>query len=584
MKQKKEKYGIYSINKILALLAILLLVIVVVGISYIHHRQQNTLVLQAAKAQEQSLTSFLRRMDEGLARTENQLYNVLYNHAGLAELGYSTDEVSIYQAKQEVGEELSKIVQLSEFIECAWFYSPSGKNAEFLSRNNFTGITLKELLSMKESIKELLENPSNNRFLQSDKWAVMTVDGQDYLFWMTPVQDAYCGLWTSTSHLFSMLTELLPEDTDSQALLCSMDGQVLLKSGELNSALLPEEQPFDFWGEDYMNICSYSENTEIVAEIFLPIRQILKGRHVEFDYTLACAVLLIFVILAFLIFQILIYRPFKKLLRQIDAIAPSKPDIRLETDSRLSEAYMIENAVNSLLDKIHTLNTKIYNAELNERDIRCQYLQIRLKNHFYLNCLSIIHAMARLGHTELIQELTMCLVKYLRFVQEDTDKFVRLSEELEHVRNYARIQELRFPGLFEYQEHVSLELSDASVPPLMLQTFIENSVEHGMNREQKNQICVEAYYQEKEGMPGMYFSIQDNGKGFSKEDLEGFVQDPRTFDFSKSHGIGIRNIIGRLNLLYHGKASIQFSNISEGGARIEIWIPFWEVEEDMDHV
>lgn len=584
MKQKKEKCGIYSINKIMALLAILLLAIVAIGISYIHHRQQNTLVLQAAKAQEQSLSSFLRRMDEGLARTENQLYNVLYSHAGPAELGNSTDEISIYQAKQEVAEELSKIVQLSEFIECAWFYSPSGKEEEFLSRNNFTGITLKELLSTKEAIIELLENSSDNRFLQSDKWAIMTVDGQDYLFWMTPVQDAYCGLWTSTSYLFSMLTELLPNDVDGQALLCALDGQVLLKSGELGSALLPEEDPFGFLGKDYMNICSYSQNAEIAAEIFLPISQILKDWHVEFDYTLACTILLFFVILAFLIVQALIYRPFKKLLSQMDAVVPDEPDIRLNANSRLLETYLLGNSINSLLDKIHTLNTQVYKAELNERDIRCQYLQIRLKNHFYLNCLSIIHAMARLGHTELIQELTMCLVKYLRFVQEDTDKFVRLSEELEHVRNYARIQELRFPGLFEYQEHVSLELSDAFIPPLMLQTFIENSVEHGMNRGQKNQICVEAYYKEKEGIPGMYFSIEDNGKGFSEEDLKGFADDPDTFDLSRSHGIGIRNVISRLNLLYQNRASIQFSNALEGGAKIDIWIPFLDVEEEMDHV
>ena len=138
-----------------------------------------------------------------------------------------------------------------------------------------------------------------------------------------------------------------------------------------------------------------------------------------------------------------------------------------------------------------------------------------------------------------------------------------------------RIQELRFPGLFEYQEQVSAELYDAHIPPLMLQTFIENSVEHGMKRGQKNWIHIQAFYQEQASVPGIAFSIQDNGKGFSEEDLEGFAKDPETFDLSKSHGIGIRNIISRLKLLYNGKASIRFPMPRKAAPKLKSGFHFW---------
>ena len=594
MRQKTVKNGIYSIRKILLFLAVILLIVVVAGISYIHNRQQSALVTQAAEAQQSSLASFLRRMDEGLAKAEDQMYSILYNHEDLMTLNHPADEISRYLAKESIADEISQIVQLSDFVECAWFYSPAGDEPEFLARNNYTGVSLSELLAIQETILDLLEDSSDNQFLQNDRWSLLSVGDQDYLFWVTPVSDSYCGLWVSTHYLFSMLLDLLPSDTDGQLLLCTSDGESLFQNGDLDPALLPAESPFALLGDDYINICGYSEHADIAAEIILPCRQILEDWHVEFDYTLACALLLLFVILAVFLFQSLIYRPLMKLLHQLDTLKLSSPipgsgtddlpSIRLDTDSRLKETAMISASINNLLDKIQLLHAQVYEAELNQRSIQCQYLQIRLKNHFYLNCLSIIHAMARLNHTDLIQELSMCLVKYLRFVQEDTDKLVRIEKELEHVKNYARIQELRFPGLFEYQEQVSAELYDAHIPPLMLQTFIENSVEHGMKRGQKNWIHIQAFYQEQASVPGIAFSIQDNGKGFSEEDLEGFAKDPETFDLSKSHGIGIRNIISRLKLLYNGKASIRFSNAPEGGAKIEIWIPFLDMEGDMEHV
>lgn len=582
MKREHVNHWGYSIRRIMILLAGILLFIAVAGISYIHSRQQKALIHQAAQSQYQSLESFITRMDDGLDRVESQLYNVLYHHSGLETLDHHAGEIEQYQAKQEVADELSQIVQLSSFVECAWFYSPKGDTAEFLARNNYTGVSLRELLTMQDMVVRLLDGDLDSTLISNDRWSLIQADGQDYLFWMTPVRDSYCGAWVGASHLKQMLEELLPDDAEGdELLLCSLDGRSLFPTDSLiPPKLVPQGQNWSVYQKDYVNICGYSQNADIAVEILLTRQQILKDRHIEFDYAWACAVMLLFVFLSFGLLQGLIYHPFQKLLHQMDIIRLGNPDMRLRTDSPLAESAMLGRSINSLLDKINQLNAQIYETELNQRDIQCQYLQIRLKTHFYLNCLSIIHAMARMNHTELIQELSTCLVKYLRFVEDDTDKFVRLENELEHVRNYARIQELRFPRLFEYREEVSVELFDAVIPPLMLQTFIENSVEHGMNRGQKNWIRIEAYYEERNQLPGMHFVIQDNGRGFMEEDIKGFSEDPKSFDLSKSHGIGIRNVISRLKLLYEGKADIQFENASEGGAKIQIWIPFLDVEED----
>lgn len=581
---KTRKKWNYSIRKILLLLAVLLLLIIVIGITYIQKHQRQSLLNQAAQSQSQLISSFLSQMDDNLERIETQLYTVLYNNSQVATLNHSADEIEHYRAKEAVAKSLDQTIQLSEFVECAWFYSPQGTESEFLSRNNYTGITLKELVAMENALRELLEHSETNPYLQNDKWAVISILGTDYLLWMTPVNGAYCGLWFSSSYLFQMLEELFPDRTKGDLLLCSSKGDILLQTGRHTPDLLSKEDSYADTGEDFINIWNYSKNADIAVETFLAKQPIIQNQFLNFDYAWICILLLIFVVLTFFLFQILIFRPLQKLLQQIRQIGTGNLEGRLPGEDRLWETVTLRHSINNLLEQIQHLNSQIYEAQIRERDVQCQYLQVRLKTHFYMNCLSIIHAMARMQRTDLIQELSTCLVNYLRFVKNDSDKFVRLAEEMEHVRNYARIQELRFPGLFEYQEDIPMELYDASIPPLMLQTFIENSVEHGMKRGLKNWIHVTAFYQEQNQVPGISFVVEDNGIGFSSEELKGFSKDPKTFDLSKTHGIGIRNVISRLGLLYANRALIQFSNRQEGGAVISIWIPFLETEEEGEHV
>lgn len=180
--------------------------------------------------------------------------------------------------------------------------------------------------------------------------------------------------------------------------------------------------------------------------------------------------------------------------------------------------------------------------------------------------------------TELIQEMTLCLVRYMRFLQNDS-KFVSLEAELEHVRNYTRIQELRFPELFTYKEDVDVNLLEFFIPPIILQTFIENSIEHGMQRDKNNWVEIKARFQEKNEKAGMCIIISDNGKGFSAQELDIFSAiDEQQIVPKQKRGIGIRNVVLRLRTLYGDMAQIRFENRQSGGAVIYMWLPFVETD------
>ncbi|WP_265589872.1 sensor histidine kinase [Paenibacillus donghaensis] len=76
----------------------------------------------------------------------------------------------------------------------------------------------------------------------------------------------------------------------------------------------------------------------------------------------------------------------------------------------------------------------------------------------------------------MIQDMSEHLINYMRFMFQNNLKFVTLEEEIAHTRNYLQIQALRFEDAFTYRINGDESLSQALIPPLMIQTFAENTI------------------------------------------------------------------------------------------------------------
>ncbi|HIQ96325.1 MAG TPA: histidine kinase [Candidatus Limivivens merdigallinarum] len=576
MKNHRGLKPYYSIKWLLAFLAAVLAFLFIGSVAYVNFRQQKNLFAGAADSQYENLMAFLDKMDEEFIHAENYLYNTFLDNEDLAVLEKAADDLETYDAKQRISKNLENLPQLNEFVECTWLYLPEGRDTNYLARSNYTGLGIRELTNIKQYLTENLDDSDYQRLLGIREWQWVELEEETYLLWIAPMEDGYCGVITSSGYLAEKIQEWMPGAEAQEISFGNKIGKRFFPAEDRSKPMEMEEASWRQTEDGGVILCGTSGEADFRAELSLSGEQILRGHDARSDYTLIVAVLLLFMILTFFSFQFFVYRPFHKLLREMKHLKDGVPASKVSEDSRLLEVASLGKTINQLLDENLRLSREIYETKLQERDIHCQYLQIRLKSHFYMNCLSIIRAMANTGKIALIRELSENLISYLRFIEKDTEKFVLLETELEHVRNYAKIQEMRFPGVFEYQEDVPIELYGLEIPPLILQTFMENSVEHGLDRDKKNWIRIHAAYQEKGGMPGIRFHIQDSGIGFQKEDLEGFSKDPSSFDLTKSQGIGIRNVISRLHILYDGKAEIRFYNAQKGGACIDIWIPIQE--------
>ena len=577
----------YSIRGVMVFLTLVLLALL--GFATLvqrRHQQREQQELSATKRQER-LASFTRQLDECLERVEVYLYETLSASPEMGELKGTEDEAARYFIKERLAGNLANVVQLNEFVECAFLYLP--QEGTFLARSALTGVTMAQIRRVKEHVERIVGENQARPVLGMDGWVCLNLAGDYYLLWMTPVADGYCGSWVRTSYLQDKLLGLL--GGEEPPCLVAGDGSVMegsvTEGGVVEGSVMAGEAPYPLPGRDIpwmrtpegdFALAAYAGRADLAVGEFVQREALSLPVSWRFEYGLFLVIILVFGGFMFGVMQVFIYNPIH---RQMEEISQTSTGWVRE-DWRLREMAQLGARVNQMLTEIQKLHEEVYDSRIRQRDIQCQYLTIRLKKHFYMNCLTIIHAMARVGRTDFILELAGYLTEYLRFVEDNTSGFVRLGDELEHARNYARIQELRFPGLFEYREEVPVDLYDVTIPPLILQTFLENSVEHGMKQEGKNLVEIRASYQEQGAQgPGIAFTIWDNGKGFSPEALEEFQKDPEVLVTARSRGIGIRNVISRLNLLYQGRASISFRNGEEGGALIQMWIPL-EGEEAME--
>lgn len=151
-----------------------------------------------------------------------------------------------------------------------------------------------------------------------------------------------------------------------------------------------------------------------------------------------------------------------------------------------------------------------------------------------------------------------------------------MGEELEAVDNYIYILNVRFAGDIHFSKEVDESLENVRMPSMILQPVVENAVNHGIRDiewEGKIHLTVtgDADY--------IRISVNDNGKGMTQEQIEGVLSGNREHrnEEGDSTGIGMNNVISRLELYYEESGLMEINSEGEGkGTEAVIYIPVHE--------
>ena len=183
-------------------------------------------------------------------------------------------------------------------------------------------------------------------------------------------------------------------------------------------------------------------------------------------------------------------------------------------------------------------------------------LEAQLDPHFLFNCLNSIRGMITEDPAQ-AQDMITRLANILRYnLQKDRSHTVPLASELEVVSDYLALESIRF----EDRLRVHLEVDDAArqrmIPPMMLQTLVENAIKHGLD--------------ENPSGADLYIRARFDGNALRIEvENTGILTEPRT----DSTQIGLANARERLRILYGEHASLQLSPRGEDRVAVTILIP-----------
>jgi sensor histidine kinase YesM len=210
----------------------------------------------------------------------------------------------------------------------------------------------------------------------------------------------------------------------------------------------------------------------------------------------------------------------------------------------------------------HALRLELHASELKARlaDAQLSALKAQLQPHFLFNTLNAIMVLIRQQRGPEAEDTLARVSDLLRAVLTDMDaQEVPLWREVEFLRLYLSIEQVRFPDRLRVEIDVDPEVMDAAVPHMGLQPIVENAVRHGIGKSAAA------------GLIGIHAS-RTNGqlKIMVVDDGPGMPGDAG----STPKGIGLANTRARLSQLYGDRASLSIASGDRGGVAVTVSLPF----------
>ncbi|MFI5369248.1 MAG: sensor histidine kinase, partial [Spirochaetia bacterium] len=312
----------------------------------------------------------------------------------------------------------------------------------------------------------------------------------------------------------------------------------------------------------------------------IPMKELTKdtksiGTTISILLLAAC----IFDVLAALYFAGTITKPVKHLMLLMKKVEEGDFSVEMRASGRdeigrLAESFtiMVER-IRDLMGRVHQEHQKLRSAEL-------LALEAQINPHFLYNTLDSIIWLSRGGKSAEIIRLVTAMTKLFRIGISNGREVISIGDELEHVRSYLTIQEIRYKDKIDYRIDVPAELYHHRILKLTLQPLVENAIYHGIkNVRRKGFIAVNGRTENGD----IVLSVSDSGIGMSSEQMEALRSSLDAHGSSEESrtGYGLKNVHERLTLFFGSGYGLSFQSEKTRGTTVSVRIP--RMKEKGDH-
>lgn len=511
-------------------------------------------------------------MENSLRAADDLLTGVMAASEDFRILQSGAKELQAHLASYSLFNQLKTAMPSYESLGAIFIYSTASHTERDVFTSDFT-------YEQKQAIRSFVRtSAANDTYYYSMHWQLVDVADSAYLFHFYGGRGTYLAAMVPLERL-----------GDTSQLLLESDAVVLF-SDEDNRPVtgidFVEKNGIDLNG-DYSKFFISGRNgasfmivgrgiAETNCRLILAVKQNgLLGALNALQIVLFLLSLMAIVLIPIVQYQLMrsVAKPVEDLRITMEQIGSGEQNIKAENETNIKEFNQVNATFNTMLEQIKNLKIESYEHEIETQKAKLRYLQLQIRPHFFLNCLKSLYALAEAKKYDRIQKMILAFSKHIRYIFADSTDSVPLSLELDHIQNYIEMQSVsaHFPPICRID--VDPRLLQLPIPPLSLQTFVENSIKWAASLDHSLEIDIKASILGTGDQTFADLTVSDNGGGFSEETLQE-LNDPNTELYSQHH-VGVNNVKKRLELMYGSNTLYAFYNRKIGTVS-EIFIPIDE--------
>ncbi|MCQ4725499.1 sensor histidine kinase [Anaerotignum faecicola] len=233
------------------------------------------------------------------------------------------------------------------------------------------------------------------------------------------------------------------------------------------------------------------------------------------------------------------------------------------------EVRRLGNSIGNMAGHIKILMADIVAEHEAKRKSELTALQNQINPHFLYNTLDIIVWMIENEKKAEAVRAVTALARFFRISLSRGKNIIPVKDEIEHVKNYLMIQDMRFKNRFTYGFEADEDVETLGTNKLILQPVVENAIYHAMEfMDGDGRIQIKAW--EENGV--LTFMVEDNGCGMTKE-VCGALLKGETVPSKKGSGMGVRNVQERIRLLFGPDYGLDIESEPDEGTKVFIRLP-----------
>ncbi|CQR55942.1 cache domain-containing sensor histidine kinase [Paenibacillus riograndensis] len=235
------------------------------------------------------------------------------------------------------------------------------------------------------------------------------------------------------------------------------------------------------------------------------------------------------------------------------------------------EIAIISSSFNSMIGQIKELVEDVKSAARQQKDAEIKALEAQINPHFLYNTLDTINWIAIENEQYKISHMLKNLAQILRYTISPSNEIVPIRKEMEWLRQYIYLQQIRFEHSFECVLEVEEAVVDCKIYKLLLQPFIENAILHGLEGCRTGGLITVTVGGYKSSC--IQVRITDNGRGMTPEQLAQILNRKEQTVKKKGGGLGIHNVFTRLRLYYGQDCRWNITSQLGEGTQVLLEIP-----------